>query len=50
MGCNFCRKKGYERVNYLAPEEKEIVLKDYSSPNDEPLDILESKQNFFFFF
>ena len=46
MGCNFCRKKGYERVNYLAPEEKEIVLKDYSSPNDEPLDILESKQNF----
>ena len=47
MGCNFCRKKGYERVNYLAPEEKEIVLKDYSSPNDELLNILESTYNYF---
>ena len=47
MGCNFCRKKGYVRINYLAPDEKEIVLKDYSSPNDAPLSIFESKQNYF---
>ena len=47
MGCNFCRKKGYVRINYLAPDEKEIVLKDYSSPNDALLSIFESKQNYF---
>jgi hypothetical protein len=47
MGCNFCRKKGYVRINYLAPDEKEIVLKDYSSLNDAPLSIFESKQNYF---
>ena len=47
MGCNFCRKQGYQRINYLAPEEKEIVLKDYSSPNDELLNILESTYNYF---
>lgn len=47
MGCNFCRKQGYQRINYLAPEEKEIVLKDYSSPNDELLNILESAYNYF---
>ena len=46
MGCNLCRKKGYQKVNYLAPDEKEINFKDYSSPNDEPLSIIESKQNF----
>ena len=46
MGCKLCRKKGYQKVNYLAPDEKEINFKDYSSPNDEPLSIIESKQNF----
>ena len=44
-----CRKKGYQKVNYLAPTEKEIDFKDYSSPNDEPLNIIESKHNFFNF-
>ena len=44
-----CRKKGYQKVNYLAPSEKEIDFKDYSSPNDEPLNIIEGKQNFFNF-
>ena len=49
MGCHFClRKEGLiARMNYLAPDENEIVLKDYSSPNDIHLDIIESKQNFF---
>ena len=47
MGCKFCRKKGYERINYLAPDEKEIVLKDYSSQNDALLNILESTNNYF---
>ena len=47
MGCKFCRKKGYERINYLAPEEKEIVLKDYSSINDSLLNIIESTYNYF---
>ena len=47
MGCNFCRKKGYERINYLAPDEKEIVLKDYSSENDALLNCLESTNNYF---
>ena len=48
MGNYFCRKKQLNtRVNYLAPEENEIVLKDYSSSNDTLLDIIESKQNFF---
>ena len=49
MGCHMCRKKGYQKVNYLAPEDKEIKIKDYSSPNDEPLAIIESQQNFFNF-
>ncbi len=49
MGCNQCRKKGYQKVNYLAPDEKEIQFKDYSSPNDEPLSEIEIKQNFFNF-
>ena len=47
MGCNQCRKKGYQKVNYLAPDEKEITFKDYSSPNDKPLSDVESSQNFF---
>ena len=47
MGCNFCRKKDYVRINYLAPDEKEIVLKDYSSSNDELLIIIESTKNYF---
>ena len=49
MGCNMCRKKGYQKVNYLAPDEKEIDFKDYSSENDQPLILIESKQNFFNF-
>ena len=49
MGCNMCRKKGYQKVNYLAPDEKEIEFKDYSSPNDQPLSIIETKNNFFNF-
>ena len=44
-----CRKKGYQKVNYLAPDEKEIEFKDYSSPNDQPLYIIETKNNFFNF-
>ena len=47
MGCNQCRKKGYQKVNYFAPDEKEIKFKDYSSPNDHLLGEIESKQNFF---
>ena len=47
MGCQQCRKKGYEKVNYLAPDEKEIEFKDYSSPNDTPLSDLEKLHNFF---
>ena len=47
MGCNYCRKKGYQKVNYLAPQEKEITFKDYSSSNDEPLSEVESTNNFF---
>jgi hypothetical protein len=47
--CNMCRKKGYQKVNYLAPEEKEITFKDYSSPNDEPLSVIETTHNFFSF-
>ena len=46
MGCNQCRK-GYQKVNYLAPDEKEINFKDYSSPNDAPLSIIESSDNLF---
>jgi hypothetical protein len=49
MGCNLCRKKGYQKVNYLAPDEKEINFKDYTSPNDEPLTIIERKENFLSF-
>jgi len=49
MGCRFCRHKEelITKINYLAPEENEIVLKDYSSSNDALLEIIESKQNFF---
>ena len=47
MGCQECRKKGYQKVNYLAPDEKEITFKDYSSPNDSPLSDIETTQNFF---
>ena len=47
MGCNFCRKKGYQTINYLAPEEKEIQIKDYNSENDKILEIVETKYNFF---
>ena len=49
MGCNFCRKKGYQTINYLAPEEKEIKIKDYSSEKDKNLEIFETKLNFFNF-
>ena len=49
MGCNMCRKKGYKKVNYLAPTEKEIEFKDYSSPNDQPLSVIETQNNFFNF-
>ena len=45
--CNCCCKKGYQKVNYFAPDEKEIKFKDYSSPNDHLLGEIESKQNFF---
>lgn len=44
-----CRKKGYQKVNYLAPEEKEIDFKDYSSQNDQPLSLIEKKENIFNF-
>ena len=48
MGCNFCRKPEFtKRIDYLAPDENEIILKDYSSPNDILLDIIETKQNYF---
>ena len=45
MGCKFCKKKGYQKINYLAPDEKEIEIKDYSSKNDNILEILETKYN-----
>lgn len=47
MGSYFCKKKGFDRINYLAPEEKEIIIKDYSSSNDELLKILETTHNYF---
>ena len=47
MGCNYCRKKGYQKVNYLAPTEKEITFKDYSSEHDRPLTEVESTNNIF---
>ena len=47
MGCNFCKKKGYQTINYLAPLEKEIEIKDFSSQNDDLLEILETKYNLF---
>jgi hypothetical protein len=49
MGCNMCKKKTYQKINYLAPEDKEIEIKDYSSQNDKNLEILETKNNFFNF-
>ena len=45
FGCNQCRKKGYQKVNYLAPDEKEISFKDYSSKNDELLSEVETSNN-----
>ena len=45
MGCNQCRKRGYQKVNYLAPDEKEITFKDYSSKNDDLLSEVESSNN-----
>ena len=47
MGCNYCKKKGYQKINYLAPLEKEISIKDYYSENDKHLEIIETKFNFF---
>ena len=44
-----CRKRGYQKVNYLAPDEKEIEFKDYSNSNDQPLALIEEKNNFFKF-
>ena len=44
-----CKKKTYQNINYLAPEDKEIEIKDYSSQNDKNLEILETKNNFFNF-
>ena len=49
MGSNFCKKKGYQTINYLAPEEKEIQIKDYSSENDKNLEVFETKLNLFSF-
>ncbi len=47
MGCNYCKKKGYQKINYLAPSEKEIPIKDYHSENDKHLELIETKYNFF---
>ena len=49
MGWIQCSKKGYQKVNYLASEEKEIKFRDYSSPNEEPLSEIKNKQNLFNF-
>ena len=49
MGCNFCQKKTYRKINYLAPQENEIEIKDYSSNKDEDLKIIEEGYNFFKF-
>ena len=46
---NCCQKRAYQKINYLAPEEKEIEIKDFDSPNDKSLEILETKFNFFNF-
>ena len=46
---NCCQKRTYQKINYLAPEEREIEIKDFDSPNDKNLEILESKFNFFNF-
>ena len=45
MGCKLCKKKGYQKINYLAPQEKEIKIKDYTSEKDNNLEILEIKYN-----
>ena len=45
--CNQCCKKCSKKVNYLAPQEKEITFKDYSSENDRPLTEIESTNNLF---
>ena len=45
--CNQCCKKCSKKVNYLAPDEKEISFKDYSSENDRPLTEIESTNNLF---
>ena len=46
---NCCQKRTYQKINYLAPEEREIEIKDFDSPNDKNLEIIESKFNFFNF-
>ena len=43
--CNCC-KKDSQKMNYLAPQEKEIAFKDYYTQNDEALYEVESNQNF----
>ena len=49
MGCNFCKKKVYTKINYLAKNEKEINIKDFSSENDKHLEIIEKTNNYFRF-
>ena len=43
--CNCC-KEDSQKMNYLAPQEKEIAFKDYYTQNDEALYEVESNQNF----
>ena len=43
--CNCC-KEDSQKMNYLAPQEKEIAFKDYYIQNDEALYEVESNQNF----
>jgi hypothetical protein len=46
---NCCQKRTYQKINYLAPEEREIEIKDFDSPNDKNLEIIEMKFNLFNF-
>jgi hypothetical protein len=46
---NCCQKRTYQKINYLAPEESEIEIKDFDSPNDKNLEIIEMKFNLFNF-
>ena len=43
--CNCC-KEDSQKMNYLAPQEKEIAFKNYYTQNDEALYEVESNQNF----